>query len=75
MNIIKELLSDKSSISSMRLMSLISLICGCGLGWYGLYSGKDLIGLSALCSAFIAPAFAAKFGQKLVENKNSQDIL
>jgi hypothetical protein len=73
MNIVRELLSDKSPISSMRFMSITALLCACGIGVAGLFMGRDLVGLAALCSAFIAPAFAAKFGQKLVESKGSNE--
>lgn len=66
---IRELLDEKSSVSSMRLMSLIALFHACGLAAYGLYTGKDLIGLTALCSVFITAAFTGKVVQKSMENK------
>jgi hypothetical protein len=68
---VRELLDAKSSISTMRLMSLVSLFCGCGLGAYGIYVGRDLIGLSALCGVFVTAAFGGKMVQKITENKSS----
>lgn len=69
MNIAKELLDENSSMSTMRLMSLLSLACGCGLGVYGLYMNRDLIGLAALCGVFVTAAFGGKAIQKSIESR------
>lgn len=66
---IRELLDPKSSISSMRLLSFISLLTGCLLAAYGLYANKDLLGLAALCSVFVGAAFTGKAIQKSMESK------
>jgi hypothetical protein len=68
---IKQLLDEKSSISMMRLMSLISLSIGSFLAIAGLYKGSDLMGLSALCSVFILAAFGGKAAQKMIEVKDA----
>lgn len=57
-----------------RAMSLICIICACVIACYGIYIGRDLMGLAALCSAFIAPAFAGKVIQKNIEVNNQTEI-
>jgi len=64
MNFIKKLLSEDGSISTMRLMSLISLIVGCTIGILGLLRGKDFTGVAAICSVFVVSAFGGKALQK-----------
>lgn len=66
---IRELLSSDSPLSSMRLMAFISLMCGCSLAAYGIYMGRDLIGLSALCAVFVGAAFGGKISQKITESR------
>ena len=66
----KGFFEEDSKLSMTRLMSLISLICGCCLGTYGVYAGKDLMGLAALCGVFITAAFGAKIGQKMMEKSD-----
>lgn len=66
---IREILTSKSRVSSMRLMSFIALLWGCALSGYGLVEGKDLMGLTALSSVFVAAAFGGKVLQKNIENK------
>jgi hypothetical protein len=56
----------------VRLLSLISVLSGVGLAAYGIYSGRDLGGLAALCSVFVGSAFAAKVTQKFVEIKGDK---
>lgn len=68
---IRELLSSDSNVSSMRLMSIISLLCGCCVAFFGLYMGRDLIGLSALCGVFVTAAFGGKISQKIMEKGDS----
>jgi hypothetical protein len=67
----KELLSSKSDTSMMRFLSLISLLVGGGIAIYGVYVGRDLLGLSALCGVFVSASFGGKISQKLIESKTS----
>lgn len=57
--------------STMRTMSLISLIVGAGIAFFGLYGEckSDLTGLAFLCSVFVVPAFGGKAMQKHIEVK------
>jgi len=66
---LKGLLSDTEGASMMRLMSLVSLLCGCLIGVYGVIRGTDMTGVAALSSVFVGAAFAGKVAQKHVENK------
>ena len=68
---IKELLSSKSDTSMLRLMSLVSLCIGGCVAIYGVYVGRDLLGLSALCGVFVSASFGGKISQKWIESKTS----
>ena len=67
---IRELLDERSTISTMRLMSLISMTWACVLSGYGVYAGKDLMSLCALVSVFITAAFGGKITQKFIEKRS-----
>lgn len=64
-----KLLSSSSEVSTTRLMAILSLIVGCGIGIYGAIHSKDLSGTAQLCAVFISSAFAAKIGHKYIESK------
>lgn len=53
----------------MRFLCFVSLMIGGGIGIYGIYEGKDLTGVAALCGVFVSAAFAGKAYQKNIENK------
>lgn len=65
----KALLSESSPVSTVRLMSLVSLVIGAVIGLYGVYMGKDLGGIAQVCAVFVGSAFAGKVGQKFMEGK------
>lgn len=67
MKFIRDLLSESGSISTVRVMSLASLIVGSSIAIYGVIQGKDLGGVTELVSVFIGAAFAGKVGQKFIE--------
>jgi lysylphosphatidylglycerol synthetase-like protein (DUF2156 family) len=67
---IKEMLSEDSGVSSMRVMSFLSLIIACLLALFGMYRSVDLSELAVLCGAFIVPAMGAKAVQKFAESKS-----
>jgi len=60
MKFLKSLFSEKSEISAMRVMAMISLF----IGGYLAITGKD-----ASVSIFVLAAFGGKFAQKAVETK------
>jgi Na+/proline symporter len=69
------LLSEKSEVSTTRAMGIVCVLCACGLAIYGIHMNRDLLGLAALCSAFIGPAFAGKVIQKFKEtNQGNQGM-
>ena len=70
----RELFSENSSISSMRVMSMISLLIGGGIAVYGVYMAKDLSGLAALVGIFVGSAFGGKLIQKNFETKTISDV-
>lgn len=62
MSFIKELLSEKGDISSMRFMCILALL----IAGYLAISGKDTSVLT-----FVGAAFSGKFAQKITETKGS----
>ncbi len=71
MKFIRELLNEKSPLSMMRFMSILSLFIAGIIACYGVYVGRDPIGLAALCGVFVGGSFGGKAAQKFVEVKNS----
>ena len=67
-----KLLSSHSEYSSMRAMALICVLAAVAVGIYGIHENRDLIGVSALVTAFLGPALGAKVGQKYFERKELQ---
>lgn len=61
MNFLKSLFSEKSDVSMMRVMSLLSLI----IGAYLAITGKDVS-----VSTFVYAAFGGKAVQKFIESKD-----
>lgn len=66
------LLAEDGRISTVRVMSLTALAVGSGIAIYGIMNSKDLSGVAQLCAVFVGAAFAAKVGQKIVENKDKE---
>lgn len=69
MKLVSAILSDNSHISSMRLMSLISLIIAGYIAIYGISTKADLNGVAMLCGVFLTAAFGGKVAQKMSEVK------
>lgn len=67
-----KLISEESTYSTVRAMSLICTVSAVLIGIYGIHENRDLTGVAELVGAFLAPAFAGKVGQKYFENKDSQ---
>ncbi len=70
-NWVKSVLTEKSGVSSTRVMSFISLFVGAYLAIHGLNTTSDLMGLSALCAVFVGAAFGGKVWQKSMELKST----
>jgi uncharacterized membrane protein YiaA len=64
---------DASSVSAMRVMSMLSLFFGMIIAIIGLYRNADLNGLSLLVGIFITSAFGGKAIQKRFEKPNPSD--
>lgn len=73
--ILKALLSESSSVSSMRVMSLLCCMAGISIALIGLLKANpDYVGLSALCGTFLGIAFTGKAVQKQVELSNKKAV-
>lgn len=70
MKFIKSLLSESSTVSTMRLMSLFALAVGACIACYGVYQGKDLGGVAQLTTVFVGAAFGGKVVQKFGEKRD-----
>jgi len=69
MKLFKELLNSKSDMSMMRFLALISLLVAGTIACFGVYEGRDPIGLAALCGVFIGGSFGGKVSQKYIESR------
>jgi hypothetical protein len=70
---LKDILSEKSPISSMRLMAFVALLISGYVAIRGLETHADLSGLAMLCGTFLACAFGGKVAQKSVEVKSASN--
>lgn len=70
MNFLAALFSEKSTVSSIRVMCMISLLTAVGIGIVGICKkDPDYSGLSLLVSTFLSAAFVGKVSQKSIEVK------
>ena len=68
MSLLKKLFEEiGNDVSMVRVMSFISLLTGIVIGLYGVYAGKDLSGVAAVCAVFVGSAFTGKVVQKFAE--------
>lgn len=69
---LKDFFLENSQASMMRVLSLMAVVAAICLAAYGIYENRDLTGLTALCSAFLAAGFGGKILQKNIEGKKDQ---
>jgi hypothetical protein len=63
-----DLISSNSTLSSMRVMSLVSLLAAIGIALYGMNKPAiDYSGLTMLVATFLSAAFGGKVAQKSIE--------
>jgi len=68
---IKELLSEKGTVSCMRVMSLTCVLAAVSLALVGMNKPVvDYSGLALLCSSFLTAAFTGKIMQKKTETSD-----
>jgi len=72
MEYLKSILAVDGDMSCMRLLSLISLISGVAVAFWGIYLGKDLMSLSVLVGVFVGSSFGGKALQAKFENGSSK---
>lgn len=75
MNSIKDflskLVSQNPGVSTLRVMSLLSLVTAICIAAYGMHKVPiDYSGLSLLCGTFLGAAFGGKIAQKSQEKKD-----
>jgi len=69
---LKGLFSESSSVSMMRVMSILCCLAAVLIAILGLYRpNPDYEGLAMLVAAFLAPAFTGKCWQKKIETSSS----
>lgn len=73
MNFLAALFNENSTVSSIRVMCMISLLTAVGIGIIGVCkSTPDYSGLSLLVSTFLSAAFVGKVTQKSIEVKGTK---
>lgn len=65
---------QKSRMSIMRLMGILSLLTGIGLAIAGLIMRVNLTELSLLVGVFVGAAFSGKAVQKFAERKRDPAV-
>lgn len=73
MNFFEKLFSEKSDISCMRFMSVLSLVVGSAIAFISLAKGNNLSNDSSTIAIFVGAAFGGKVGQKFAEGKGTND--
>ena len=64
----KQLFSENSGVSMMRIMSILALLAGIGIALYGMTKlPVDYSGITLLTSVFLSAAFGGKVMQKRIE--------
>jgi len=61
---LRDLFSESSTVSAMRVMAMLALIFACYLAAYGAYSTKDV---TTMVGLFLGVAFTGKVTQKYME--------
>jgi hypothetical protein len=69
MSFIRDLLSEKSPLSTLRAMSIACCISACLIAFYGVYKQYDSTGIATICGVFLTAAFGGKVAQKNIELK------
>lgn len=70
---LKDLFSEQSHVSSMRVMAMMCCITAIVIGLYGmLKQSPDYSGLALLCTTFLGTAFGAKVIQKRSETDGAR---
>lgn len=67
MKFLKDLLSEKSELSTTRAVQLLGIFMAFILAIIGMEKSVDLTALSVLCLSFIIPQTVAKVMQKKIE--------
>jgi hypothetical protein len=71
MKILDILSTNEGAPSSMRMMSVLSLLIGAALAFYGLHKGVDPGNLAWLVAVFVTSGFGGKVLQKRYEKKTT----
>ena len=71
MGFLKDMFSESSGVSSMRVMGIICTLSASSIGLASLWQNKDLSSVAILVGSFLIPAFGGKVGQKAFESKES----
>ncbi len=67
---LKDLFSDNSNVSMMRVLSLICILTASGVAIHAVSVGSNLDSVSVLCGVFLGAGISGKVTQKMVEAKD-----
>lgn len=69
----KDLFSDSSSVSMIRVLSFICVLTASGVAVHAVSVGANLDGVSVLCGTFLGFGISGKVSQKWLENKTGTE--
>lgn len=67
---LKDLFSDSSTVSMVRVLSFICVVTASGVAIYSVAKGSNLDSVSVLCGTFLGIGMGAKVSQKAIEAKD-----
>jgi hypothetical protein len=68
----KDLFAEKSTVSSMRVMSMMCVASACTMGLTAIYRNSNLSEAAVLCGVFLSAGLGAKVAQKAQEIKSEK---
>jgi hypothetical protein len=70
---IRDLFDQKSTVSSLRVMSMMCIVSACGMGITAIYRNSNLSEAAVLCGVFLGAGFGGKVTQKITEVKSGKE--
>lgn len=69
MEFLRRMFSGDSSVSCMRVMSMLSLLLGAGVAYLQIFNACKLSDSATIVGIFVGSAFGGKVAQKFAEYK------
>ena len=72
MRLLRDLINEKSPVSTMRVLSLVAMLIGGAVAMFGVYRGSDMLGVAAVAGVFVSASITGKVVQKSIEVKSDK---